>query len=79
MQQERQKLYPFGDGTWSCAFDYFEAKFSERPDPGERAYLKRLPTSFNLPDEAVDRLIEVGGLILRNNRTFRELLKTREI
>lgn len=55
-------------------FHFVEVNFSEHPNPAERDYLKRLPTSFVLTDEAVDRLIDAGGLILRNNREFRRLL-----
>ena len=56
------------------AFHFIEVNFSEHPDPTERDYLKLLPTSFVLPDEAVDRLIEAGGEILRNNREYQQLL-----
>jgi len=55
-------------------FHFIEVNFSEHPDPAERNYLKRLPTSFVLPDEAVDRLIAAGGLILKSNREYRRLL-----
>ena len=56
------------------SFHFIEVNFSEHPDPTERDYLKLLPTSFVLPDEAVDRLIEAGGEILRNNREYQQLL-----
>jgi len=55
-------------------FHFIEVNFSGHPDPAERDYLKRLPTSFVLPDEAVDRLIAAGGQILRSNREFKRLL-----
>jgi NTE family protein len=55
-------------------FHFVEVNFSEHPDPAERDYLKRLPTSFVLTDEAVDRLIDAGGLILRQNHEYRRLL-----
>ncbi len=55
-------------------FHFIEVNFSEHPDPAERDYLKRLPTSFVLPDEAVDRLIAAGGLILRNSQEYQRLL-----
>ena len=55
-------------------FHFIEVNFSEHPDPAERDYLKLLPTSFVLPDEAVDRLIEAGGEILRNNREYQQLV-----
>jgi NTE family protein len=55
-------------------FHFIEVNFSEHPDPAERDYLKRLPTSFVLTDEAVDRLITAGRQILRNNREYQRLL-----
>jgi NTE family protein len=55
-------------------FHFIEVNFSEHPDPAERDYLKRLPTSFVLTGEAVDRLVAAGGLILRNNREYQRLL-----
>jgi NTE family protein len=55
-------------------FHFIEVNFSEYPDPQERDYLKRLPTSFVLTDEAVDRLIAAGRLILRNNTEYQRLL-----
>ena len=55
-------------------FHFVEVNFNEHPDPAEREYLKRLPTSFVLTDEAVDRLISAAGLILQNNSEFQQLL-----
>ena len=55
-------------------FHFIEVNFSEHPDPAERDYLKRLPTSFVLTDEAVDRLIAAGRLVLRNNAEYQRLL-----
>jgi NTE family protein len=55
-------------------FHFIEVNFSEHPDPEERIYLKRLPTSFVLTDEAVDRLIAAGRLILRNNDEYQQLI-----
>jgi NTE family protein len=53
--------------------------FSEHPDPAERDYLKRLPTSFVLTGEAVDRLIAAGGLILRNSEEYQRLLSGADV
>jgi len=55
-------------------FHFIEVNFSEHPDPAERDYLKRLPTSFVLTDESVDRLIAAGRLVLRNNEEYQRLL-----
>lgn len=56
---------------------FIEINFSEHPNPNERDYLKRLPSSFRLSDEAVDRLIAAGGLILRNSEAFQRMLQER--
>ena len=61
-------------GCKGVDFHFVEVNFSEHPDPAERDYLKRLPTSFVLTDEAVDRLIDAGGLILRNSEEYQRLL-----
>lgn len=55
-------------------FYFIEVNFSEYPDPDERNYLKQLPTSFALTNEAVDRLIDAGRLVLRNNSEFQSLV-----
>jgi len=64
-----------GDGECRGVDFYFiELNFSEYPDEDERNYLKQLPTSFTLTDEAVDRLIEAGRVVLRNNSEFQSLI-----
>jgi NTE family protein len=62
------------DECKGVSFHFIEVNFSEHPDPDERDYLKRLPTSFVLTDEAVDHLIEAGRLVLRNNGEYQRLL-----
>jgi NTE family protein len=65
---------PGGSGCKGVDFHFIEVNFSEHPDPEERNYLKRLPTSFVLTDEAVDRLIEAGRSVLRNDGEYRRLV-----
>ena len=43
-------------------------------DPRQRTFLNQVPTSFRLTDEQVDKLIEAGGELLRNNPEFRRLM-----
>lgn len=62
------------DGCKGVNFHFIEVNFSEHPDPEERDYLKQLPTSFVLTDEAVDRLIAAGRLVLRNNSEYQRLV-----
>ncbi len=49
----------------ASTFHFVEVNFSEIEDPKERDYLKALPTSFVLTDEAVDHLIAAGRQVLR--------------
>ncbi len=44
-------------------------------DPAEFEYLNEQPTSFVLPDEAVDRLRAAAGKIISNSPEFKQLLK----
>jgi NTE family protein len=52
-----------------------DVSFAELTDRAERDYLNNLPTSFALPDEAVDRLRAAGGSILLASHEFQRLLK----
>jgi len=42
--------------------------------PDSLAFFNEIPTSFNLNDEQVDRLIEAGRVLLRENPEFQRLL-----
>jgi hypothetical protein len=48
--------------------------FEELEDAEERRYFNAVPTNFNLSDEVVDRLREVGRL-LRDSPDFQRLLR----
>lgn len=52
-----------------------DVSFAELDDKTERDYLNNLPTSFALPDEAVDRLRAAAGSILLASPEFQRLLK----
>ncbi len=49
--------------------------FADLKDPEERHFFLNQPTSFALPGNAVDRLREVGGQLLRESRTFGDFLR----
>ncbi len=53
---------------------FIELSFRDVEDPGTRSFFNRIPTSFKLSDEQVDRVIEAGRELLRNNAEFRRLL-----
>lgn len=49
--------------------------FSQIPDVNERRFFYTIPTRFSLPPESVDRLVEVGGRLLRSSAEFQSLRK----
>jgi NTE family protein len=53
---------------------FVEVSFDMIEEEEERRYFKRLPTSFVLSDEQVDRLREVAGRLLRESPEFRQLV-----
>ena len=42
--------------------------------PEDQRFFNQIPTSFSLSEEQVDRLIEAGRELLRNNPDFQRLL-----
>ena len=48
--------------------------FSEITDPEERRYFENLTTSFVLPAEAVDKLRDVAGRLLRASAQYQRLV-----
>jgi NTE family protein len=57
------------------SFDAIDVSFDIIENPDERRYFMNLPTSFVLPPEAVDRLRELGGRLLRESPTYQDVLK----
>jgi len=53
----------------------FDISFDAIRDSAERRYFQSLPTSFVLPDEAVDRLREVASELLRQSPAYQEVLE----
>jgi NTE family protein len=51
-----------------------EIAFDNLKDPEERKFFNSVKTSFNLDDATVDRLIEVGGRLLRESPEYQKLL-----
>jgi NTE family protein len=56
-------------------FYVVEVKFDALKDDAERMYFKRLPTSFKLAPEQVDKLREVAHRLLVNSDEFQRLLR----
>ena len=71
-QWERELNEPGADPV---QFYPIEVNFQSLTDPKERAYFNSLPTSFNLPPGAVDRLREVASRLLRESKSYQELLR----
>jgi NTE family protein len=56
-------------------FYLVEVKFDALRDEAERTYFKRLPTSFKLEPDQVDKLRDAAHRILTESREFQRLLK----
>jgi NTE family protein len=56
-------------------FYVIEVKFDALKDEAERRYFKRLPASFKLAPETVDKLREVAGRLLDESGEFQRLLR----
>ena len=56
-------------------FYVVEVKFNALKDETERMYFKRLPTSFKLPAEQVDKLRDVAHRLLVQSEEFQRLLR----
>ena len=63
------------DACGDIEFYLVEIKFDALQDPAERTYFKRLPTSFSLPPEDVDKLRAAAHRILIHSRDFQRLSK----
>jgi len=48
--------------------------FDDIEHPDDRSFFNRIPTSFSLSDEQVDRLIDASRELLRNNPNYQRLL-----
>jgi len=48
--------------------------FSDIEQPEQQRYFNSIPTSFSLTEEQVDKLIEAGHELLRNNPDYQRLL-----
>ena len=53
---------------------FVQLGFDDLESPEARQYFNRVPTSFNLSEKQVDRLIEAGRELLRNNPDYQRLL-----
>ncbi len=53
-----------------------EVAFDSLDDAKERAFFNDVKTSFNLDDTTIDRLIEVGGRLLRESPDFQQFLNS---
>ena len=71
---EKQRIAGIPEGEDVQAM-LIEIGFDDLENEEERAYFNALPTSFNLPPEAIDRLREIGARLLRTSPDFQRLLR----
>ena len=55
--------------------EVLDVSFDAIRDPKERAYFMNLPTSFVLPPEAVDRLRDVAGQLMRQSVEYESVVR----
>ena len=53
---------------------FVDIGFVDIKQPEHRSFFNAIPTSFSLTEEQVDRLIEAGHELLRNNPDYQRLL-----
>jgi len=53
---------------------FIQVNFSDLEDPEKQQYFNRIPTSYTLTDEQVDKLIAAGHQLLRNNPDYRRFI-----
>lgn len=71
------KEFPPDERGRGVQFHLVELAFDFLEDPEERDFFNNLPTSFNLPDETVDRLRDDARRLLRQSEDFQQLLDLR--
>lgn len=54
---------------------YIELDFQSLKDPHEVSFFNSIPTSFSLEGEQVDRLVELGGRLMREHPEYQKLLR----
>jgi NTE family protein len=78
IRTQRCKAGVFSTEPGSCGdiqFYVVEVKFDALKDETERMYFKRLPTSFKLDPEEVDKLRDVAKRLLNQSEAFQQLLR----
>jgi len=74
-EEESEKLAPGHDASHPrITFYPIVVRFEDIADLEERSYFLNQPTSFALPDEAVDRLRGVAGQLLRESAMYQKLM-----
>ena len=68
-------VLPKLSGRPKVDFHFIEVGFQWIEDEEERAFLNQIPTTFELPDEEVDKLREAAAKILDRHPDFQELLE----
>ncbi len=74
---KRGEIHSESDGPSPDDIEFYPVvvSFADLKDADERHYFLNQPTSFVLPDTAVDRLRTVGGRLLRESRTFTDFTR----
>lgn len=71
--QECPSVQPFPQLSREIEPIFIDLNFEAHPDPKIKKELQSLPTSFVLPEEAVNQLIRAGEELLENSDNFQKL------
>jgi len=55
--------------------DVIDVSFDAILDPAKRTYFMELPTSFVLPEEDIDRLVEAAGQLMRQSAEYESIVR----
>lgn len=69
---ERRTQSPTSSPRAQIEFYPIVLSFEDIADDAERKFFNSLPTTFDLPDETVDRLRAIGGTLLRASSQFQQ-------
>jgi NTE family protein len=77
LRRETQRLggRPGVSALPAIQFSVVDVSFDDLPDAEERRYLRNLPTRMSLPPEAIDRLRNAAGQLLRSSPVFQKLVR----
>lgn len=75
MAQSLEELEKTSPPTKPIETYFIRLNFADIKDPNLKAFINQVPTSFNLEDQQVDKVIQAGRYLLKENSEFQRLLR----